>query len=95
MTEPGFTIHPARYAGRYNGKPQVAVHCVSDGSGYKTRAMRLCSALNGRWSGRERAYIMSPAKAAKLRALFDAYCDPSLGSTRAGLLGYVLDEGQS
>jgi hypothetical protein len=90
MSEPGFTIQPACYAGRYNGKPQVAVHCVSDGSGNKTRAMRLCSALNARWSNRERAYIMSPTKAAKLRALFDAGRDPSLGSTRTGLLGYVL-----
>jgi hypothetical protein len=91
MTEPGFTVRPARYAGRYNGKPQVAVHCESDGSGYKTRAMRLCSALNGRWSNRERAYIMSPTKAAKFRALFDAGHDPSLGATRTGLLGFVLD----
>jgi hypothetical protein len=52
MSDPGFALAPARYAGRWNGKPQVAVKCESDGSGTKTRAMRICSALNMRWSNR-------------------------------------------
>lgn len=65
-------IGPARYAGRWNGKPQMAVKCPSDGTGYKTRADRLCCALNGRYSHREGAYIMSPSKAQKLAALFAA-----------------------
>lgn len=56
-----YTITKARYA-----KGQMAVHCQSNGSGFKTRAMRLCEALRGRYSGREDAYIMSPTKATKL-----------------------------
>jgi hypothetical protein len=69
--EPGYTISPARYAGRWNGKPQVAVRCESDGSCMKTRAMRLIrDGLNARYSGREKAYIVSPAKAAKFERLF-------------------------
>lgn len=58
------TITPARYA-----KNQVAVRCASDSSGYKTRAMRLCDALRGRWSNREHAYIMSERKVERLQRL--------------------------
>lgn len=66
-----YSITPARYAGRWNGKPQMAVHCVSDGSGYKNRAQRLIGdGLKGRWSGREKAYICSPTKAAKFEKLY-------------------------
>jgi hypothetical protein len=89
--EPNFTASPARYAGRWNGKPQIAVRCESDGSGMKTRAMRLCSALNARYSHREHAYIMSPTKAAKLRAMFDAGQDACLGFHGTGQLGFRLD----
>lgn len=63
-------VSPARYAGRWNGKPQCAVRCPSDGSGMKTRAMRLAGALKARYSRREDAYIMSPTKAAKLVKLY-------------------------
>jgi hypothetical protein len=66
-----YTINPARYAGRWNGKPQMAVHCTPNGTGFKTRAMRLIGDhLNGRYSGRERAYIVSPAKVRKFEQLF-------------------------
>jgi len=64
MVEPGYTISDARYA-----KGQKSVHCISDG-GFKTRAMRLLCALNGRYSDREKAYIVSPTKAAKFEKLF-------------------------
>ncbi len=80
--EVGFNI-------RWNHKPQVAIHCESDGSGNKTRAMRLCTALHGRWSDREQAYIMTPAKAKKFLALWDAGRDAHLGDAN-GMLGYVL-----
>lgn len=83
-TEPGFEITDARYA-----KGQKAVRCASDGSGNKTRAMRLCAALNARYSNREHAYIMSAAKASKLRRLFDAGKDARLGD-KNGRLGWVL-----
>jgi hypothetical protein len=57
----------------------MAVHCVSTGQ-YKTRAMYLCEALKGRYSGREGAYIMSPSKAKKLEKLF-------AGGWDAGIFG--------
>lgn len=65
--DPDFTVAKARYA-----KGMMAVSTPSNGTGFKTRAMRLACALKGRWSGRERCYIMSPSKAAKMRELFDA-----------------------
>jgi hypothetical protein len=58
------SISVARYA-----KGMAAVRCPS-GDGYKTRAMCLCEALRGRYSGREGAYIMSQTKAAKLAKLY-------------------------
>lgn len=65
------TISPARYA-----KGMQAVRCPST-DGYKTRAARLAEHLRARYSNRERAYIMSPTKAARLVALFDAGRDAS------------------
>lgn len=68
---PTYSIKPAKYAGRWNGKPQMAVHCVGDGTGMKDRAQRLIGdGLKGRYSGRERAYIVSPSKAATFERLF-------------------------
>ena len=64
--EPGFEAKPARYA-----KGQVAIHAKSDDSGFKTRAMRLAEGVGGRWSNREKAYIMSQSKADKLKDLHD------------------------
>lgn len=64
-----YTIAPARYAGRWNGKPQMAVSCPS-ADGFKSRAAVIMSTLNARYSGRESAYIVSPAKAAKFERLF-------------------------
>ena len=64
-----YSIAPARYAGRWNGKPQMAIHCPSP-DGLKTRAARLVEGLRGRYSGRERAYIVSPTKAAKFERLY-------------------------
>lgn len=75
--DPGFTISPARYA-----KRQMAVSCASNGSGFKTRAMRLCCALNGRYSSRERSYMMSATKAAKLQRLYDEGYDATTMSQR-------------
>lgn len=69
--EAGFTIAPARYA-----KHMTAVHCERGGDGIKTRAMRLaCYFARHRWSGRERAYIMSRAAAEKFAAHFAAGFD--------------------
>jgi hypothetical protein len=82
MTTTDYTISPARYAGRWNGKPQMAIRCTPT-DGYKTRAMYLAEALKGRWSGRERAYIVSPTKAAKFERLYAEGWD-------AGLLGNLV-----
>jgi ATP phosphoribosyltransferase regulatory subunit HisZ len=77
-------ITPARYA-----KGKMAVHCPSDGSGFKTRAARIASAMPGRYSNRERAYIMSPSAAKRVKAAYEAERDARLGD-RNGALGYVL-----
>ena len=59
-----FTIHPAKYA-----KGKMAVHCKPDGSGWKTLAALIISAMPGvRYSNRERAYIVSPKCAEKFKA---------------------------
>ena len=62
-----YEIRPARYA-----RGQTLVVCRSDGTGFKTRAMALCEALHGRYTGRERGYVMSPTKAAKFEKLYAA-----------------------
>lgn len=59
-----YSIAPARYA-----KGMLAVRCPSD-TGFKTRAALLACALNGRYSNRCRAYIMSPAKVARFERLY-------------------------
>lgn len=65
MSDADIVTAPARYA-----KNMLAVRCPST-NGFKTRAARLAEHLKGRWSNREKAYIMSPTKAQKLRSLFD------------------------
>jgi hypothetical protein len=59
------SVSPARYA-----KGQVAVRIEPAPDGFKTRAHRLADAIGGRRSGREKAHIMSPAKAARLQSLY-------------------------
>ena len=66
LKEDNYNIAPARYA-----KNQYIVQPFSNGSGYKTRGDRLCCHLNGRWSNRERGYIMSAAKAEKFQTLYE------------------------
>lgn len=71
IDHPDYTIRLVRYAGRWNGKPQVAVKTRPDGTGLKTRAARLIGdGLKGRYSNRCGAYIVSPAKAARFVALY-------------------------
>lgn len=68
-----FTITPARYA-----KGKMAVRCPS-GNGYKTRAARLAEAIaRGRYTGRERAYIMGPKSAEKFQRLYAEGWDASV-----------------
>jgi len=57
-------ISPARYA-----KNKMLVRAPS-ATGYKTRAARLADALKGKWTNRERGYIMSKTKAEKLKKLY-------------------------
>lgn len=60
-----YSISPARYA-----KGKMAVRCPSS-TGWKTRAARLAEAIaRGRYTGREGAYIMSPAAAIRFERLF-------------------------
>jgi len=61
-------IPPTIWAARY-AKRQVLIKCPSV-DGFKTRAARLAEALKGRYTNRERGYIMSEAKAEKLMRLY-------------------------
>lgn len=61
------TITKARYA-----KKAIAVHCRSDGSGFKTREMHTVEAIGGRWSNREKAYILAATKEVRLRNELEA-----------------------
>lgn len=62
-----YKIRPASYA-----KNMIAISTTPDGSGMKTRAAYLATTLaNGRYSNRERAYLMSKQKATQFVALYD------------------------
>lgn len=72
MTDHAYTISPARYS-----KGNMAVRCPSS-TGWKTRAARLASRLaNGRYTGREQAYIMSAAAAKRFEKLYAEGWDAS------------------
>ena len=60
------TIRPARYA-----KGKVAIECPGWHQ-MKTRAARICNAkgMGGRYTNRERAYIVSKAAAARFVKLY-------------------------
>lgn len=62
-----YTITDARYA-----KGKKVIQTVSDGSGLKTRAAYLAESLGGRWAGRSKGYVVSPAAAQKFETLFAA-----------------------
>jgi len=65
-----YQITKARYA-----RDKMAIRCESDGSGLKTRAMRIAAGLPGaRYSNREHAYIVSKRQADRFEALMaDGY----------------------
>lgn len=75
----------ARYA-----RGKAAVHCPSNGSGNKTRAMRLCAAVASRYTNRERAYIMSHAAAKRIVDAYNAGKDARLGD-RNGKLDWIME----
>lgn len=77
-------VTPARYA-----KGMMVVQCPSDGSGWKTRAARIASALPGRWSNRSKGYVMTPKNAQRVLDLYAAEQDAELGDVR-GKLGFTL-----
>lgn len=63
---PDYTLTPARYA-----KGMIAVRPKPDGSGYKTRAGYLAARMaNGRHSGREGAYILTPTASERFVRLY-------------------------
>lgn len=82
--DPPPVFAPARYA-----KGKIAVRCPPNGSGWKTRAARIASAVSSRYSGRESAYIMSPGAAAKVKAMYEAGSDADLGD-KSGKLSFVI-----
>lgn len=63
---PDYTMGPARYA-----KGMIAVRPTPNGSGFKTRADYLAHRLaNGRWTGRECAYILTPTASERFIRLY-------------------------
>lgn len=67
-----YTLRPARYA---KGKQALSTPSTD---GWKTRAGRLAERLaNGRYSGREHAYIFSSSAAARFERLFALGWDAS------------------
>lgn len=72
ITDPPPVVTRARYA-----KGMMLVRCPSV-DGFKSRASYLASALRGRWTNRERGYVMSPSKAARLVQLYEAGWDATL-----------------
>ena len=59
-----YKISPAKYA-----KNKMAIHCIPDGTGWKTVAALIISGMkNVHYSNRERAYIVSPRTAAVFEA---------------------------
>ena len=70
MTEPTYSVAPARYS-----KGNFIISCPSTND-LKTRAARLVSAgLNCRYTRRERGYVASAAKVVKFKRMFDAGLD--------------------
>lgn len=68
-----FTISPARYA-----KGMVKIEAPST-DGRKTRAARLADSLaRGRYTGREKAYILSPSAARRFEKLYAEGWDASV-----------------
>jgi len=63
--------------GAWHANGMVAVHVHDSVQGFKGRASNLCEHLKGKYSHRERAYIMSPTKAEKLKKLYDDGYDAS------------------
>jgi hypothetical protein len=72
VSTPHYTITRARYA-----KGKYAISNFSDGSGIKTRAACLAAALGGRYTNRERAYIVSPGQAQRFHELYQEGWDAS------------------
>ncbi len=71
--EPDYTIGDARYA-----KGQKLVKTVPSGTGLKSRAERLIGdGLKGRYTNRERGYVVSPAKAARFEEMYTQGWDAS------------------
>lgn len=58
-------VKPARYA-----KGMMLVQAPGL-AGFKSRGSRLAEALKGKWTHREKGYVMSKAKAEKLKKLYD------------------------
>lgn len=64
-----YSINPARYA-----KNCIAVKCPSIGM-FKSREARIVEAIGGRWSNREKSYILAATKENRLRDLIAADYD--------------------
>lgn len=71
LPEAGPVVAPYRYA-----RDMVVVRCESP-DGFKSRAARLAEHVGGRWVHRAGGYVMSPRKAERLNALFQAGRDAS------------------
>lgn len=63
--EQGYSVRQARYA-----KGMMAIQPLDSANGFKGLASGLCDRLNGRWTHRDGAYLMSPRKVARFERAY-------------------------
>ena len=73
---PLITIKPARYA-----KNMMLIQVPSEG-GWKNRGQRLAEAVGGRWTHRERGFIMSKTKAKRFMRFYEEGWDAEFMSNK-------------
>jgi hypothetical protein len=71
-----FTVSPARYA-----KGKMIVRAPST-DGYKTQAGRIAEAVGGKYSGREKGYVMAPTRAKLMEHLMDVGAEANIMDNR-------------
>lgn len=82
-----YTVSSARYA-----KGMMLVRVNDSAAGFKGRASYLVKYVGGRWTNRERGYVLSPAKLRRLETLYSGGYDTDLFSERLMLDGKYVED---